>query len=293
MPLDANALKARLAALKTSNTSTFLWKPKPGKKYKIRIVPYKFDRNNPFRELYFHYGLGKKSYLSPVTHGKPDPIMEFAEQLRLSGDKNDFALARKMEPKLRTYVPIIVRGEEDQGVKFWGFGKIVYQRLLTLMTDNDLAGDLSDPIKGSDIIVEYIDPKDSKMSFAKTEIEVCRNSSPLSTDKEQLLKFIDSQKNIFEIFKEYTYDELKVILDNYTNGVDETQQAAPKSKENEKSLSAEELVEEAEEVAPAPEKTKTSEAKSTSQKKAPIKDSVSTDDLSAEFEAMFSQVEKS
>ena len=28
--------------------------------------------------------LGKKNYLSPVTHGKPDPVVEFCEKLRFS-----------------------------------------------------------------------------------------------------------------------------------------------------------------------------------------------------------------
>ena len=35
-----------------------------------------------------------------------------------------------MEPKMRTYVPVLVRGKESEGVKFWGFGKLVYQELL-------------------------------------------------------------------------------------------------------------------------------------------------------------------
>ena len=28
---------------------------------------------------------------------------------------------------------MVVRGEEKQGVKFWGFGKTVYQELLSIM----------------------------------------------------------------------------------------------------------------------------------------------------------------
>ena len=32
------------------------WKPKAGK-YQIRIVPSKFNKSTPFREIYFHYGL--------------------------------------------------------------------------------------------------------------------------------------------------------------------------------------------------------------------------------------------
>ena len=33
---------------------------------------------------------------------------------------------------MRTYVYVLVRGEESEGIKFWGFGKTVYQELLKL-----------------------------------------------------------------------------------------------------------------------------------------------------------------
>ena len=38
-----------------------------------------------------------------------------------------------MEPKLRTFVPVVVRGEEGEGVRFWGFGKTVYQEILVTL----------------------------------------------------------------------------------------------------------------------------------------------------------------
>ena len=294
MSLNTAALKARLAALKSNSfTSSNLWKPKPGKKYQIRIVPYKFNRENPFLELYFHYGMGgdkKRSYLSPVTFGKPDPIVEFAETLRMSGDKTDFNLAKELQPKMRTYVPIIVRGEEDQGVKFWGFGKLVYQRLMTLMTDELLGGDLSDPIKGSDLIVEYIDPKVSKKSFATTEIEVVKQSTPLTTDRDQLKHFIESQKDIFEVYKEITYDELKEILEKYMNGEEQPAPGTEKVQTQAPSLDAESLAQAAEEVA-APTQTSKVAKKPEAKKQQPIKES-SADELGEEFEKMFDQVTK-
>ena len=130
MAIDLNAIKAKLNQLQTTGTRrNNLWRPEPGKQV-VRIVPYQHDRSNPFRELYFHYDLGKKNYLSPVTHGKPDPVVEFCEKLKASGNSDEWKLGKKMEPKMRTYVPILVRGAESEGVKFWGFGKQVYQELL-------------------------------------------------------------------------------------------------------------------------------------------------------------------
>ena len=148
--MDINAIKKRLTQLQTTNTRTSnLWKPQPGKTL-IRIVPYKFNKQTPFIELFFHYDIGGKSYLSPISFGRPDPIEEFADKLKSSGNRDDWKLGKKLEAKMRTFTPVIVRGEEKEGVKFWGFGKTVYQELLSVIADPDY-GDITDPVNGRDV----------------------------------------------------------------------------------------------------------------------------------------------
>ena len=73
--MDIDAIRKRLEQLQTTNTrTTNLWKPQPGKT-QIRIVPYKHNKDNPFIELFFHYNLGNnKTYMSPVSFGRPDPV---------------------------------------------------------------------------------------------------------------------------------------------------------------------------------------------------------------------------
>ena len=64
MAIDLDAIKRKLNQLQTTgNRRQTLWRPEPGKQV-IRIVPYQHDRANPFQELYFHYNLGKKNFLS-------------------------------------------------------------------------------------------------------------------------------------------------------------------------------------------------------------------------------------
>ena len=84
--MDINAIKQRLNQLQTTNTRTSnLWKPSPGTQI-VRIVPYKFNQDNPFIELYFHYNLGNnKTYMSPVSFGRPDPVEEFSNKLKSTG----------------------------------------------------------------------------------------------------------------------------------------------------------------------------------------------------------------
>ena len=79
--MDINSIRNRLNQLQTTNNRTSnLWKPQPGKQV-IRVLPYRHNKDNPFIELFFHFGLNNKTYLSPITFGRPDPIEEFAQKL--------------------------------------------------------------------------------------------------------------------------------------------------------------------------------------------------------------------
>ena len=213
--MDLNAIKKRLNQLQTTNNRTSsLWKPQPGKT-QIRIVPYAFNKDNPFIELFFHYNLNNRSYLSPISFGRPDPIEEFAQKLKGSGSKEDYQLSRKLEAKMRTFAPVIVRGEEKQGVKFWGFGKTVYQELLSIIADPDY-GDITDPINGRDVSVEFITAEESGASFPKTNIRVKPNQTPISEDPE-ILELVKTQQDIKEIYQELSYDDLTEVLNEWLN----------------------------------------------------------------------------
>ena len=218
--MDINAVKKRLAQLQTSTTrSTNLWKPQPGKT-QIRIIPYKLNTDTPFIELFFHYDLGGKSFLSPTSFGRPDPIEEFADKLKQSGNREDWRLGKKLESKLRTFTPVVVRGEESGGTKFWGFGKTVYQELLSIIADPDY-GDISDPINGRDVVVEFKTAEETGASFPKTSIRVKPNQTPITEDKAVLTNLLDDQKDIREVYNELTYDELAEALGDWLNPGDE------------------------------------------------------------------------
>ena len=218
--MDINAVRKRLAQLQTTNTrTTNLWKPQPGKT-QIRIVPYKLQKDTPFIELFFHYDLGGKSYLSPTSFGRPDPIEEFADKLKSSGNREDWRLGKKLEAKLRTFAPVVVRGEENEGVKFWGFGITVYQELLSIIADPDY-GDISDPLNGRDVGVEFLTAEETGASFPKTNIRVKPNQTPITEDKAQLENILDNQKDITEVYQELSYDELSEALNNWLNPDDE------------------------------------------------------------------------
>jgi len=229
--MDINSIRKRLTQLQTtSNRTSNLWKPQPGKQI-IRVIPYKHNKDNPFIELFFHFGLNSKTYLSPITFGRPDPIEEFAQKLKTSGNREDYQLSRKLEAKMRTFAPVVVRGEEGQGVRFWGFGKTVYQELLSVIADPDY-GDITDPVNGRDISVEFKTAEEIGASFPKTTIRVKPNQTPITEDKAQLEGILDNQKDITELYQELSYEELTNVLNEWLNpelSEEEVKETAPTS----------------------------------------------------------------
>ena len=216
MGIDINAIRGRLNKLQNTQKKTeSLWKPTPGK-HQVRIVPYKFDKDNPFIELYFHYNINNKTYLSPQSFGRPDPIVEFADKLKRMGDKEDWKAAKQMEPKLRTFVPIIVRGQEGDGVRFWGFGKTVYQEILGYIADPDY-GDITDPQSGRDLTIQYISAEEAGASYPTTQLRVKPSQTPLAESADSVQKLLENQTEITDLYSELSYDELKDVLEGWLN----------------------------------------------------------------------------
>ena len=230
--MDINAIKSRLNQLQnTTSTANSFWKP-PAGKTQIRITPYVENKDNPFVELFFHYSLvPNKTVLSPLSFGRPDPVQQFADKLKSTGDKDEWIQGKRIEPKMRTFVPVIVRGEETEGVKWWGFGKTVYQELLSIIADPDY-GDISDSMTGRDIMVERQTAAEAGNQYGKTTIRVKPNQTALVEDMDLSKKLLTVQPNIVELYTEPTFDELKSHLSNFLNPNGEAE-STPEKKEPE------------------------------------------------------------
>ncbi len=163
--------------------------------------------------------------LSPHSFGRPDPIMEFAEKLKKSGNKDDWRLGKKIEPKFRIYVPVVVRGQESEGVKFWSFGKQIYQELLGYIADPDY-GDITDLMNGRDVTIEHI-AAEKEGAFPTYTVRIKPTATPATTDKAIAELIVNGQKNITDIVKEPSYEDMTKVLEEWLNPGSE--QAAPKA----------------------------------------------------------------
>lgn len=214
MAIDFDALKARLQSLDRqgsdgSERTSIFWKPTGT--HQIRIVPYKFDQENPFQEMYFYYGLAQSPVVSPISFGMSDPILDFSKKLQGTGNTEDWKMGKKIEPRRRTYCAILVRGQEHEGVKFWGFSDTVYKTLLSLMFNPEY-GDITHEVNGVDLTVTLQQDKDQK--FPSTLVMPSRNSSPISRDQ-AVINSLNNMPNLQDIYKAPSYDEMKQILVDY------------------------------------------------------------------------------
>ena len=217
--MDLNQIKSKLESLQTQTNSnkgtgkSLFWKPSVGKQ-QIRVIPNKYNKSFPFTEMQFYYGIGQRVMASPLNWGEKDPIQEFTKQLRASGDKENWYLAKKLDAKTRIFAPVIVRGEEAEGVKLWQFGKEVYQAFLNLAADDEI-GDYTDVSGGRDIKLTTVGPEVTGTPYNKTTISPSMKQSPISDNANIVERALDTQPNPKEVFKRLTFDEVKANLETF------------------------------------------------------------------------------
>ena len=231
--MDLNLAKQKLAAAQNKGSqqrekidyTKIFFKPKPGK-YQVRLLPNKYDKAWPIREVQFHYGFAKGPILALSNWGEADPIADFAKQLRKSSDKEDWQLAKKIEPKYRYFVAVVVRGEEHLGARLWEFGKLTNDQLVGIAADEDY-GDFTDITDGRDFTIEATEDIIAGRKGIKCNLRVKPKTTPISEDAALVEKLLNEQPDILGINRKYTYDALKDILTKWLNPEDEAATEAP------------------------------------------------------------------
>jgi len=239
--MDINALRDRLANLnRKSSKGNDVWKPKD--EHQVRLLQYPHS-DDPFLELSFHYEIGDAPpVLCPQQFGKDCPICTFADLLKAWKDpdgndkpektrKQDFELFKKIQSKARVYVPMIERGKEEEGPKFWGMTPAQAQQALEVCLDGDrlealgLEKDdaknglrvLFDPDKGYDLAVSFAKPgeKGNTKTFTAITIKGRIKNSALAKDKASVKKILEGVKKIGEVFPEVSTSEVDKIFKKF------------------------------------------------------------------------------
>jgi len=218
MAIDFDALRKKLGQLSGNNSRrNAMWRPTEGEEAVVRLLAFSDnDDGLPFSERWFYYNIGSNpGLLAPYQFGKPDPIQELITKLRDEGTKESYELCKKLYPKARYYAPVIVRGEEDRGIRVWAFGKTVYQSLLNIMLDEDY-GDITDPIEGRDIKV--VCTKAPGRQWATTEVRPRGKQSKLADSQKIITEWSDAIPDLADMYEEKSYDVLTKIVNDWLNG---------------------------------------------------------------------------
>ena len=218
MAIDLEKIKARKVGLENRGAGkSMFWRPTDGEQT-IRIVP--TADGDPFKDFWFHYNVGENpGFLSPKKNfGEDDPLDGFVRKLFNEGTEDSIKMAKNLMARQRFFSPVIVRGEEDKGVRIWGYGKMVYEQLLNLVLNPEY-GDITDSGMGTDLMLHYGKPAGA--SFPQTKITPRRRPSLLCEESpETCAEWLESIPEFDTLFERKTPEEVGGLLDAYL--LDET-----------------------------------------------------------------------
>lgn len=217
MAIDLNAIKEKLKALsenkQKSNNQMSYWFPELGE-YQIRCLPWPDAQpGQPFHERAIYY-FGNNKLIAPSQFNQRDPVKEMRDRLFATKKDDDKVIAKRLLPKIRAYIPIIVRGKESEGVKIWNVGKEIHARLLGFFVDSEI-GDFLDLDNGYDLKVKIT--KTAGKKYNDTAVDAARKPSPALANKKELAELMSKLPNINEIYKPKSYDECKRVLEEWIN----------------------------------------------------------------------------
>lgn len=214
-----------------------IWKPKD--EHIIRCLPYP-HAEDPFIELHFHYEIGDvMSVLCPKANfGDDCVICDFSERLRSWTDENgrdkpehlrkqDWEMFKKISAKPRWFTPVIERGKESEGVKFWGMPQTTLTLLLELCADSERNEDrddkggylvLNSPDKAYDLEVSFCKPgeKGNNKTFPLTKVKGKMKTSRLSLDKKAGEELIKSVPHIQTVYPRVSSAQVEKIFGSFT-----------------------------------------------------------------------------
>ena len=124
-------------------------------------------------------------------------------------------MAKSLSARQRFFAPVLVRGEEDKGVRLWGFGKTAYKELLNLVLNPEY-GDITDVNEGTDLVINYGKPPGAQ--FPQTTITPRRKPSPLTEPEEQINSALNSVPSFDDVFERKTAQQVQTMLDEFLLG---------------------------------------------------------------------------
>lgn len=196
----------------------FTYNPKPNSTpqegQEIRIVPPLEGKAH--QKLDFHWNVGSsKMIVCPKQFGRPCPVCEHLDRVNSnpSSTETQKEQAKKQSARTRYFLPVVLRGKEFEGAKWWGFPKIVLNSIAGFVKNKKYYGDISDIYQGNDITLTFPQGSDSANVMPAPFKTPLMSNEMNEPDYEKINTIRNSVKPINEVFIELPYSAIQKILE--------------------------------------------------------------------------------
>ncbi len=189
---------------------------KQGQK-RLRILPTK-DGSSPFKEVWYHEvqvdGKWNKIYDPGKNDNERSPLTEVYEELMSTGKEADKELAKQYKPRKFYIVKVIDRDNEQDGVKFWRFkhnykNEGILDKIIPIWRAK---GDITDPDKGRDIILEMTKAKTPKgATYTVIQTIMYDDPSAVHEDKKVSDSWVNDELTWADVYSKKPVDYLEAI----------------------------------------------------------------------------------
>ena len=184
---------------------------------RIRILPTS-DGSSPFKEVWYHEVQVDGKWVKLYDPGKNDnersPLNELYEELSSTGKEADKKLASSYRSRLFYIVKVIDRDQEKDGPKFWRF-KHNYKKegiLDKIIPIWRAKGDITDPQKGRDLILELTKTKaNNGKPYTVIQAIMQDDPQPLHENEDTVKEWLNDELTWADVYSKKPEDYLEAI----------------------------------------------------------------------------------
>jgi hypothetical protein len=184
---------------------------------RIRILPTP-DGSSPFKEVWFHEilvdGKWQKFYDPGKNDNERSPLSEVYDELMSTGRDSDKELAKQYKPRKFYIVKVIDRDNEQDGPKFWRFKhnykqEGIFDKIIPIYKAK---GDVADPDKGRDLILELTKAKTPKGAFYTViQTVMYDDPTPVHEDEDVMADWVGNELTWEDVYSKKATEYLEAI----------------------------------------------------------------------------------
>jgi hypothetical protein len=184
---------------------------------RVRILPTK-DGSSPFKEAWYHEiqvgGKWQKFYDPGKNDNERSPLNEVYEELMSTGKESDKELAKQYKSRKFYIVKVIDRDREEDGVKFWRFkhnykNEGILDKIIPIWRNK---GDITDPDKGRDLIIELTKQKTPKgAAYTTVSTIMYDDPTPIHEDTKLMKEWVDDEMTWLDVYSKKPVEYLEAI----------------------------------------------------------------------------------